>query len=145
MRAANLAGKAINISRTTASHAISYPLTSRFGIPHGHAVALTLPEVFVINSYSNHKEVNDPRGRDYVSSTMNELYSLLGNNNAEDCSSYLRDLLKSLNLSANLSDFGIKENDISIVLNECFTPSRIKNNPVKMDRKIIREILERIL
>lgn len=36
--AANNAGKAINISKTTAGHALSYGLTSTFGLPHGLAV-----------------------------------------------------------------------------------------------------------
>lgn len=35
------AGKAINITTTTAPHACSYFFTSFLGIPHGHAVALT--------------------------------------------------------------------------------------------------------
>jgi len=40
---AALAGTAIDTSRTTAAHALSYPLTGRLGIPHGAAVALQLP------------------------------------------------------------------------------------------------------
>jgi len=32
------AGRAIDISRTTAAHAFSYYLTAAYGIPHGHAV-----------------------------------------------------------------------------------------------------------
>ncbi|MCL2226731.1 MAG: phosphonoacetaldehyde reductase [Oscillospiraceae bacterium] len=44
--ASHLAGKAINISKTTAAHAMSYKLTSMFGIAHGHAVALCLPFVW---------------------------------------------------------------------------------------------------
>ena len=32
------AGRAIDISRTTAAHAFSYYLTSHYGLPHGHAV-----------------------------------------------------------------------------------------------------------
>ncbi|MCL1996200.1 MAG: iron-containing alcohol dehydrogenase [Defluviitaleaceae bacterium] len=44
--AANFSGKAINITKTTAPHAMSYKLTSMFGIAHGHAVALTLPHVY---------------------------------------------------------------------------------------------------
>lgn len=43
MRGAHLAGKAIAISKTTACHALSYGLTSRFSVPHGLAVALTMP------------------------------------------------------------------------------------------------------
>ena len=47
--AANLAGKAINISRTTAPHAVSYPFTSLYNISHGHAVSLTLEKFLKFN------------------------------------------------------------------------------------------------
>lgn len=40
---AHLAGKAINISFTTAAHAYSYGITTYLHLPHGHAVACTLP------------------------------------------------------------------------------------------------------
>ena len=40
--AANLAGRAINISKTTAAHAMCYRLTKKFGLAHGHAVARCL-------------------------------------------------------------------------------------------------------
>lgn len=41
--AANLAGRAINLTTTTLPHAMSYKLTSLYGIAHGHAVALCMP------------------------------------------------------------------------------------------------------
>ena len=47
--AANLAGKAINISKTTAPHATSYPFTSLFNISHGHAVSLFFENFFKFN------------------------------------------------------------------------------------------------
>ena len=40
------AGKAINIAKTTAAHALSYTLTEKYKIPHGHAVSLTLPSIW---------------------------------------------------------------------------------------------------
>ena len=43
MVAANYSGRAINITRTSICHAISYPLTTRYNIPHGIACAVTLP------------------------------------------------------------------------------------------------------
>lgn len=46
---AHLAGKAINISKTTACHAFSYGLTYRFGVPHGIAAAIFLPGVYRYN------------------------------------------------------------------------------------------------
>ena len=36
----HLAGQAINISKTTGNHALSYKITSLYGIPHGHCVAI---------------------------------------------------------------------------------------------------------
>lgn len=36
-------GKAIQITRTTAAHAMSYMLTKKFGLAHGHACMVTLP------------------------------------------------------------------------------------------------------
>jgi len=41
--AANYSGRAINITRTSICHAISYPLTVHYNIPHGIACASTLP------------------------------------------------------------------------------------------------------
>lgn len=43
LEAAYRSGKAIAKTRTTAAHAMSYMLTKRLGIAHGHACALTLP------------------------------------------------------------------------------------------------------
>lgn len=44
--AANYSGKAINISETTAAHAMSYKITSLYGVPHGHAVAMCMSSIF---------------------------------------------------------------------------------------------------
>lgn len=44
--AADLAGKAINIAKTTAAHAMSYSITKLLGIAHGHAVAICLKEIW---------------------------------------------------------------------------------------------------
>lgn len=40
-----LAGLAISQTRTAIAHAISYPLTSHFGVPHGLACSFTLPKI----------------------------------------------------------------------------------------------------
>ena len=37
--AANIAGKAINVTQTTAGHAMAYKITTLYGLSHGHAVA----------------------------------------------------------------------------------------------------------
>ena len=50
--ASNLSGQAINFTKTTAPHALSYEITQSLKIPHGHAVALTLGRFFIINEYN---------------------------------------------------------------------------------------------
>jgi len=49
LKAANFSGKAINIARTNAPHALSYFFTSKFKIPHGIAVSIFFIEI--INLY----------------------------------------------------------------------------------------------
>ncbi len=65
LRAANLAGQAINISQTTAAHAMCYKLTSEFGIAHGHAAALCLPEVWKYIA-AHTSDCTDPRGEAHL-------------------------------------------------------------------------------
>lgn len=43
MAASNFAGRAINLTTTTAAHAMCYMLTSLYGLRHGHAAAVCLP------------------------------------------------------------------------------------------------------
>lgn len=44
--AAHLAGKAINISQTTAGHAMCYQITKTYGLAHGHAAALCVAKLW---------------------------------------------------------------------------------------------------
>lgn len=46
LEAAYESGCAIRISRTTAAHAMSYQITKRVGLTHGHACMLTLPHLW---------------------------------------------------------------------------------------------------
>ena len=78
LEASNLAGKAINVSKTTAAHAWSYAFTSNYSIPHGHAVWMTLPAVFEVHASSDSRDITDNRGVEHVKNIMNELIEILG-------------------------------------------------------------------
>jgi alcohol dehydrogenase class IV len=92
---ANFAGRAINITRTTVPHALSYTLTSKYGYPHGHAVALTFP--FFVRYYM---EGNSSRynGRDYERHVMKmkKLAHLLGIKDSSDA--VMREYISRLGL-----------------------------------------------
>lgn len=62
MLGASLAGAAIDVSRTTAAHALSYPLTARLGLPHGAAVALNLPWLIEHNRGATEADCRSPLG-----------------------------------------------------------------------------------
>ena len=58
LKAANFSGKAINIARTNAPHALSYFFTSKFKIPHGIAVSIFFIEIINLY-YFNANKKND--------------------------------------------------------------------------------------
>ena len=139
--AANLAGKAIAISKTTACHSISYPITSRFNVPHGHAVALTLGEVFEYNSQVQEEDYVDKRGPEYVRKTMSELMSSLKVSSPQEAKEKIKKLMQDIDLETKLSVLGI---DIGIVIKEGFNIERMKNNPRRINEESLRRLLKNI-
>ena len=73
---ANDAGRAINITRTTVPHALSYTLTSKYGYPHGHAVALSFPFFLKYNLDGKEEAYRGEDFKEYVTK-MKLLRSLL--------------------------------------------------------------------
>jgi alcohol dehydrogenase class IV len=121
--AAHLSGKAINISKTTAPHAFSYFFTIKYGISHGHAVALSFSNVFEMNIHTSEKNLNDKRGIEFVSSIMEELKKLFDKD-------YFRKLFKQIGLETNITRLGI--NSVVEAVNEV-NFQRLKNNPRKFE------------
>ena len=143
-KASFLAGKAINISKTTACHAFSYPLTSRYKIVHGHAVALTLPEVLLYNSEVSEVDLNDTRGVEHVKKNIGEIVEALGLENISDTASGLKKLFEDIGLNMNFSEVGITEEDIPFII-ENVGYERLKNNPRKINNECAIKILKNIL
>jgi len=130
--AANYAGKAINITATTAPHAMSYKLTSLFGIPHGHAVALCLPEVWEYMLQHTSK-CHDKRGITHLEKVFCELpIDIL----------WFRNLLDNLDMEYPASKSKQKHIDILV---KSVNPIRLKNNPVILDTDTIETIYKRVV
>ncbi|NPD45458.1 MULTISPECIES: phosphonoacetaldehyde reductase [unclassified Lentimicrobium] len=138
LEASFLAGKAINISKTTAPHAISYAFTSYYGIPHGHAVSLSLAYFFEFNCYVSQSNCNDKRGKEEVLNRLKKILSILGSNETT-IKNDLNSFFKSIGL----------ENKISILI-ESFNPEliienvniqRLKNNPRNIESKELQNFI----
>jgi len=139
--AAHFAGKAINITTTTAAHAISYPITTYFNVPHGHAVALTLGKFFVINSDVTRNDVVDSRGQEYLLKTMNQLYSFFNEDSALGCRSAWYKLMKKIGMETSMSNLGIQtKDDVSKIINDV-NFQRLSNNPVRVTENLLQSIL----
>lgn len=139
-KAAHLAGEAINISKTTACHAIAYPITSYFNIPHGHAVAFTLAPMLLYNSKVTEEDLLDKRGIDYVKTTLNEIANLVGASGIEEASEKITGLMEEIGLKTKLSEIGVKtQEDIEIIVKNGFNPDRVKNIPKKLTEEALRK------
>ncbi|MBN4049057.1 phosphonoacetaldehyde reductase [archaeon AH-315-M20] len=146
-KAAHLAGKAINISFTTSCHAIAPPITSYFGVPHGHAVALTLAQMLIYNSQVTEDDLLDKRGLDYVKNTINELVALIGARTVEEAGKKIKGLMEDIGLITRLSELGIKTNeDVDLIIRDSFNPNRLKSNPRLLTKEALRkDILSKIM
>jgi len=143
---AHYAGKAINISKTTACHAISYPITSYFNIPHGHAVALTLPSMIIYNSNVSEFDILDSRGINYVNKMMKQLIKIIGASDFSEAKQKIIQLMSNVGLEIKLSKLGIKtQADIELIIKNGFNPERVKNNPRKLTKSNLRKILEELV
>ena len=141
MTAANYAGRAINITQTTAPHAMSYKLTSLYGLPHGHAVALCLPEVWHY-MLDHPKLCIDKRGSDYLSIVFADIARALECPSADEAANFMQTLLRVLELERPISEHRAKELEI---LTSSVNPIRLKNNPVALSDKVAFSIYNTII
>lgn len=139
MTAANLAGKAINITQTTAGHAMCYKLTTLYGIAHGHAAALCVSALFPY--LVEHTEwCIDSRGEAYLRQSLNRLAEAFGCDTPESAAQKFDAFVKGLGMEVpdtNPEDYPM--------LRASVNPVRLKNNPVKLDDKAIECLYHQIL
>lgn len=141
MLAANYGGRAINITATTAPHAFSYKITSLYGLPHGHAVALGLPEIWSFMLQHPDRCI-DPRGEVYMLSVFNDISRALGADTPEAAIAVFRRMMQELDLQNPVSSDRARDLDI---LSASVNPIRLKNNPVELDASSIRSLYEVII
>ncbi len=140
LKASNLAGQAINITQTTAAHAMSYKLTSLYGIPHGHAVAMCLPAVWrYMLEYTD--RCVDPRGAEYLKTVFADIAAAAGMNRAEEVVAWLEGLLADLGPGI----YGRVETDQLEVLARSVNLTRLKNNPVAIGYDAALALYKKIL
>ncbi|QEY59412.1 phosphonoacetaldehyde reductase [Pseudomonas sp. C27(2019)] len=126
-----LAGLAISHTRTALCHSISYPLTAHFGVPHGLACALTMPEVCQINL-----AVDDGR---FVALAQ----ALTGQSDVGLLFNVFLELNNQLNVAEQVHAYIPKLDDLINLQSEMYNPSRAANNLAAITDSDLRRILKK--
>ncbi len=133
MSASNLAGRAICITSTTAPHAMSYKLTTTYGFPHGHSVAIGLPRVWKY-MLSHPEKCSDARGVEYLLETFQEIAGFLGYETAQAAAEGFEQMLYKLEIEYP------KEKDTenkARYFADSVNVERLGNNPVALDNEAL--------
>jgi alcohol dehydrogenase class IV len=144
MKAAHLAGIAIDTTFTTAPHALSYKLTSSYGVRHGHAVALTLGQVLEYNDGITDSDCIDARGPDHVRGVIHRICQLLDADSAVEASQQIRSMLEKTELTDSLSAVGASTEESLLSIANSVNVERLANNPRALDHASIMGILRTI-
>lgn len=127
--AAHLAGRAINVSATTTPHALSFHLTTEYGVPHGHAVALTLGAILEYNAAVSDGDCADPRGAPHVHTVMIDVLDILGAETPAEGRTLLEQLVGRLGLETTLAGVGVVSSEQRRRLASSASPIRMATNP----------------
>ena len=125
--AAYEAGKAINITRTTGPHALSYYLTAIHKVPHGQAVSLFLPVFFLYNQ------------------PQQELCNLLKVKDEMEAKEFIQSAMKKAGLAITLQELGINKEVIIDELLASVNTERFGNNPLPFDHTALKELITKYL
>ncbi|HEX8853474.1 MAG TPA: phosphonoacetaldehyde reductase [Pyrinomonadaceae bacterium] len=124
-----LAGMAISRTRTAAAHAISYPLTLGYGVPHGRAVAVLLPHVLAANLTA----LGDER--------VELLCDCFAVGTREELPAACQEFLTLTGITQPLSSYGVRPSDVPGIARESNTPGRLDNNCQPLSVENIERII----
>ena len=115
MQASMLAGLAISQSRTALAHAISYPLTASFDVPHGLACSFTLPALLSFNAVADDGRLFDlARGLGYAG--------------PDELAHSLSDMFERLEVGGYLLKYLPDRQSVMALAGRMFAPGRAENN-----------------
>ena len=156
--AANVAGKAIAITKTTGGHALSYKLGGLFSLPHGLAVAMVNKELYPLLSEGEKR----PEEREKLSF----LARCFSKNTVEEGARAYLDFLEKMDILPKKQEFFLDRLDYTAVeqdsahpenagpealgkavriLTKSVNKERLKNHPMSLSEEDITEVYRRIL
>ena len=133
LRASNLAGQAIHITTTTAPHAMSYKLTTFYGLPHGHAVALCLPRVW---------EYMLTCADASLTAVLDEIAACMGVASSQEAVALLDAMMGEMELGCPVAE--CRDEEIARLV-AGVNVERLGNHPVPLSAEALRGLYEQIV
>lgn len=127
--ASTIAGLGFSQTATSGSHAMSYYLTSEFGIPHAEACAFSLDQWILYNAE--------------VDNRMDDISAQLGFKNTRAMSDEINELKKRLGLRSTFEELGIDKKHIPEIARQTMAAGNYQNNLAQLSENEIIEMLER--
>ena len=123
-------GKAIQITRTTAAHAMSYMLTKRMGLAHGHACMITLPVLWEMM-----------QDKEEMQETLRDLSEKMRLGDMRMAPKLLKGILYDLEMSIP----PVPDDGMLNELADSVNVERLNNHPVKMSKEEIKTAYRRAM
>lgn len=121
------AGLAFSNTKTAAAHSISYPLTLKYGIPHGIACSMPLFPLLKIN-------------RKGMVDKLDRLFMNCEVKSPEELEKKVKNGVRG-KIPFSLEEFGVREDELDGLVGESFTKERMANNLVELNNENVRDIL----
>jgi alcohol dehydrogenase class IV len=133
----HLAGRAIDTSRTTAAHALSYGITKRYGLSHGHAVALTLGGFIELHGQATPEQLHPAASPADLAEAMRIVLAALRARDPVDARRKFVDLGARLGLRMALPELAADAPALVSTVNV----ERLNNNPMRLSSQAMTELV----
>jgi alcohol dehydrogenase class IV len=138
--ASTIAAMAFNTTRLGLAHALAMPLGAYFKIPHGVVNAILLPEVMKFNIIGNPDKFAE------IARIFGENTDLLTvREAAEQSVSAIRQLNKDIGITQTLSDYGVTEEHLDLIVDEAILSGNVPVNPVKTTKEDLKNICRALM
>jgi alcohol dehydrogenase class IV len=137
----HLAGRAINVSKTTAAHALSYGITKGYGVSHGHAVALTLGAFIEAHAAAGPDRLQPAVAPDAHAESLRFIVSALGATEPAQARARFGALAERVGLTMGLARVGVHDPAAVEALAAAVNVERLGNNPVRFSQAELTALL----
>jgi alcohol dehydrogenase class IV len=142
-----MGGLALANAKLGAVHGFAGPLGGRYPAPHGAVCARLLPGVMEANvAFARQRASSDPWAAEVLARYQEIAQLLTGRADAtiEDGCAWVRALVEDLGIRP-LSAFGLRREDLPMVVDESMRSSSMKGNPFVLPAEVLTAVLEQAL